>query len=178
MERNNPVGRWCTNAGLRKLTEATPMALPDMLMIGDPDIPGSKNASGVKASQPPLRTTRPSRQWPSSDSTRASPSAALWSRCMGASATASGCAEACEPRGGIYPLAADQCCGRRIPRGSRGEEFFGDHPPALSLSCSTALGNLGQAHCDHTLGVKPDVQHIDPKLPVGVHRTVRSGLES
>src|SRR5258708_6074030 len=48
----------------------------------------------------------------------------------------------CEPRGGIYPLAADQCCGRRIPRGSRGEEFFGDHPPALSLSCSTALGNL------------------------------------
>src|SRR6266446_4000986 len=73
MERNNPVGRWCTKAGLRKLTEATPMALPDMLMIGDPDIPGSKNASGVKASQPPLRTTRPSRQWPSSDSTRASP---------------------------------------------------------------------------------------------------------
>src|SRR5260370_12993060 len=83
-----------------------------------------------------------------------------------------------EARGGIYPLAADECCGRRIPRGSRGEEFFGDHPPALSLSCSTALGNLGQAHCDHTLGVKPDVQHIDPKLPVGVHRTVRSGLES
>src|SRR5258707_13797091 len=85
----------------------------------------------------------------------------------------------CEPRGGIYPLAADQCCGRRIPRGSRGEEFFGDHPPALSLSCSTALGNLGQAHCDHTLGVKPDVQHIDPKLPVGMGLSIcRSIIEA
>src|SRR5258708_20760715 len=77
----------------------------------------------------------------------------------------------CEPRGGIYPLAADQCCGRRIPRGSRGEEFFGDHPPALSLSCSTALGNLAQSPSDHTLTFKPNLHHFAPILPQGLHLT-------
>src|SRR5258706_1298971 len=70
----------------------------------------------------------------------------------------------CEPRGGIYPLAADQCCGRRIPRGSRGEEFFGVHPPALSLSCITAPGKLGLAHCTRNPGVKPDVLHNGPNI--------------